>query len=65
MKTREKTREILLRLLRDDPSIATDELAAAMGITRKGVEWQIRRLKQDGKLKRIGPDKGGSCEVLK
>lgn len=60
----EKAREKLLRMLRNNPHAATDELAAALGITRKGVEWQIRRMKQDGKLKRIGPDKGGRWEVL-
>lgn len=60
----EKTREKLLRVLQDNPYAAADESAAAMGITRKGVEWQIRRLKQEGLLKRIGPDKGGRWEVV-
>ena len=40
-----------------------EELAALLDITRKGVEWQIRKLKSEGVLVRIGPDKGGSWEV--
>ena len=59
-----ENREKLLRVLQNSPYAAADELAAAMGITRKGVEWQIRRLKQEGLLKRIGPDKGGRWEVV-
>ena len=61
--TREKTREKILRLLRENQRISMDELADSLGLTRKGVEWQIQRLKTSGKLKRIGPDKGGYWEV--
>ena len=62
--TREKTRENILRLLRDNPQASTAELAATLGITRKGVEWQLRKLKTEGILNRSGPDKGGRWEVL-
>lgn len=63
-KTREKTREKILRLIGSSPSISTEELATAVGITRKGVEWQIRQLKAEGVLKRVGADKGGHWEVV-
>ena len=63
-KTREKTREKILRLMRENPHISTDELAGTLGITRKGVEWQVNRMKKEGVLKRIGGDKGGHWEVL-
>lgn len=36
-KTRKKTREKILRLLRDNPRLSTEELAEALGITRKAV----------------------------
>jgi ATP-dependent DNA helicase RecG len=35
-----------------------------MGLTVKGVEWHIRKMKDAGILKRIGPDKGGHWEVV-
>ncbi|MPZ44051.1 MAG: winged helix-turn-helix transcriptional regulator [Betaproteobacteria bacterium] len=62
-KTREKTREKIVELLRANPAIATVELAKGAAITPKGAEWHIRRLKEDGRLRRIGPDKGGRWEV--
>jgi ATP-dependent DNA helicase RecG len=68
-KTREKTREItrvkMLSLISENPQITTAQLADAIGITPKGVEWQIAQLKKDGLLKRIGPAKGGRWDVIK
>jgi len=29
------------------------------------VDWQIKQLKEEGKLRRIGPAKGGYWEVVK
>lgn len=64
-KAREKTSEKILRLVRENPQVSADELADALGITRKGVEWQIGRMKKQGLLKRVGPDRGGHWEVPK
>jgi predicted HTH transcriptional regulator len=63
-KTREKTREKLLRTIRGNPQVTSDELAQACGITRKGVEWQINKLKKEGVLTRVGADRGGHWEIL-
>jgi fic family protein len=38
-------------------------LAEKIGISQKGVEKQISKLKKDGILRRIGPDKGGKWKV--
>jgi ATP-dependent DNA helicase RecG len=64
VQTRGKTREKILHLIAENPLITTTELAEAAGITPKGVEWQISRLKKDGVLKRVGPAKGGRWEVV-
>ena len=63
-KTREKTREKILTLLRERPSLTTAELAVTLGITDKGVAWQLNRLCKDASLRRIGPDKGGRWKVI-
>ncbi len=65
VKTRVKTRAKMLSLISENPQITTAQLADTIGITPKGVEWQITQLKKDGLLKRIGPAKGGRWEVVK
>ena len=45
VQTREKTREIILELIAENPQITTAQLFGAIGITPKGVEWQITRQK--------------------
>jgi ATP-dependent DNA helicase RecG len=63
-KTREKTRDKILRVLAVRPEISMAGLTEQLGISTKGVEWQIREMKKAGILKRIGPDKGGHWEVV-
>jgi ATP-dependent DNA helicase RecG len=61
---REETREKILRLIFHDPQITTDKLANIIGISQKGVEWQVAQLKKDGLLERIGPTKGGHWKIV-
>lgn len=61
-KTREKTREKILELISSNPQITQNELADNLGITAKGVEWQLKKLKDEGVLKRVGGAKGGHWE---
>jgi predicted HTH transcriptional regulator len=42
----QKTREKILRLIREYPEITTSELAEKSGVTSKGVEWNINKLTQ-------------------
>ncbi len=60
----EKTREKLLSVLKATPYITMNELAEIVGISKKGVEWQMAKLKKEGRIKRIGPDKGGHWDVM-
>ena len=62
IETREKTREKIIHLIRENSYISMRELADRIGITEKGVEWQIKRLKKEGILKHIDPAKGGHWE---
>ena len=34
------------------------------GLTRRGVEWNLRKIKSEGIIKRVGPAKGGHWEVI-
>ena len=64
MKIRVKTEVNIIALIKENPLITIPELAAKIGLTVKGVEWNIKKLKEDGKLKRIGPAKGGYWEIV-
>ena len=65
LKTVEKTVEKILELIEANPKITQKELMEKTGLTRRGVEWNLSKLKEGGKLRRIGPDKGGHWEVIK
>ncbi len=63
--TTQKTTQKILELIRENPAISTVELAERCALTRDGVNYQIRKLKKEGYIVRIGPDKGGAlgdCE---
>lgn len=61
---RNRTREKILALIAEHPSITTAELAEQIDISTKGIEWQLAKLKAAGTLRRVGPDHGGHWEVL-
>ncbi len=61
--TMEETREEIIRMIKENPKITMKELANKIGISDKGIEWNIRKLKDSGILKRIGPTKGGHWEI--
>lgn len=60
---REKSREKILEIIRANPQVTISELAASTGLSVKGIEKNIRLLKLENLLKRIGPDKGGRWVV--
>ncbi len=39
-------------------------MSAALGLSVKAIEKNVRLLKSAGRLRRIGPDKGGHWEVV-
>lgn len=62
-KTTEKTTEKILLLIRENPSMTTEELADACGLTADGIFYQIKKLKQRGILTREGGRKEGRWNV--
>lgn len=58
-----KTEEKILQLLRENPQCSTQRLGDALGISKRAVLKQIEKLKQQGRLARIGPPKGGYWQV--
>ena len=39
-------------------------MAAALGMSIEGIDKNIRKLKMEGTIIRVGPDKGGHWEII-
>lgn len=63
-KSSPKTEQQIIELIRENASITTEQLGEALGITKRAVLKQIEKLKDQGRLQRVGPARGGHWEVL-
>ncbi len=54
----------ILTLIKNKPSITREELSEKLGINSSAIQKHLERLKQNGILKRAGPDKGGYWEIV-
>lgn len=61
--SKEKTTQKIINLMTKNPDISIEQLASLCSLTRDGINWQIRKLKESGKIRRVGPDKGGHWEI--
>ncbi len=60
----EKTSKKILSLLSQDCMMTTAMLSSLLNISERAVSKQLRNLQIQGRLHRVGPDKGGHWEVL-
>jgi ATP-dependent DNA helicase RecG len=64
-KTTLKTEARILALLRKHPEASRTELARLLGgISTDGVKYHLEQLKKAGRIRHIGPNRGGHWEVL-
>lgn len=63
-KPRLKSKDAILELLLAHPEYSSRKLSEAVGISAKGVEKYLAKLKKEGLIRREGPDKGGRWIVL-
>ena len=62
---RQKTADRILTFLRENPWAGRREIARALADTTEGsVRYQIDKLKAVGRLRRVGPDRGGHWRVI-
>jgi len=59
-----KTDKQLILLLSERLRMTIPELAEALEMTTQGIEKQIAKLRREGRLRRVGPAKGGHWEVM-
>jgi ATP-dependent DNA helicase RecG len=65
VKTRVKTPEKILASLSKNPNQTLAEIALALGNALSTIERVSSKLSKEGRLKYVGPKKGGHWEVLK
>ena len=60
----EQSPEKILNAIRKDHLITRQELMKVTGLSRNGVEWQIKKLRAAGKLDRVGTTRKGFWVIL-
>jgi len=63
-KSSQKSSQVIIDLIKVNPNVTTDELASQLNMSRRNIAKHIAKLKEEEKLKRIGPDKGGYWKVV-
>ena len=63
-KDSQKSTQKILELMQNDPTITIADLALSIGITEWAIKKQIRKMKAQGRIQRIGPDKGGHWQTM-
>ena len=65
LKTTLKTTQKIIELIRQDSKITIDQMAMELGLTRDGINYNIKKLKKDGRLRRIKDDNGEHWDIIK
>jgi ATP-dependent DNA helicase RecG len=63
-KSSPKTEERILDLIAQNPRISTAEMGEALRVSKRAILKQTRGLQDQGRLRRVGPARGGYWEVL-
>jgi ATP-dependent DNA helicase RecG len=59
-----KTPAAILSLLSEEPELSFAQIATKLGKSDSAIKRAVRKLREAGRLERIGPDKGGYWKVL-
>ena len=61
--TKDKTSVQIIELMKENPSITLQQVAEKIGLSKRAVEMQVKKLREQGKVNRIGATKNGLWEV--
>lgn len=59
----ETTQEKIINLIKKNPSITQVEMAKVLDLTRDGIAYNIKALKEKGRIERVGSTKKGSWKI--
>ena len=60
----QKTREAILGMINQNAKVTSTQMAKSLGINRSAVSKHLKKMQEDGIIKREGPDKGGKWIIL-
>ena len=63
-KSGQKTRDAILGLIAQNAKVTSTQMAEALGINRSAVSKHLKKMQEDGIIKRDGPDKGGKWVIV-
>lgn len=61
----QKTRKVILDLIENDEKITSTKIAQTLGINRSAVSKHLKKMQDEGMIRREGPDKGGKWIIVK
>lgn len=59
------TQEKILNLIKNNPEITQTQMAEVLGLIRDGISYNIKQLKENDVIDRIGPTKNGKWIIKK
>ena len=59
-----ETKDLIIDIIKQDPHIPAAEIAMQLNMSSRGIEKQIRKLRELGKIKRTGGRFGGYWEIV-
>lgn len=57
--------EKVIQIIEEKPDVTIKEIASLLGKSNRRAEEQIRKMKEQKIIRRVGPDKGGYWELIK
>ena len=63
-KSGQKTRDAILDMIAQDAKVTSTQMAEALGINRSAISKHLKKMQEDGIIKREGPDKGGKWVII-
>ncbi|WP_350311880.1 winged helix-turn-helix transcriptional regulator [Bacteroides acidifaciens] len=63
-RTKTEQKNIIIELIRENPTITRVELAEKMELHESSVQRRLEALVKEGKLRHLGPTNGGIWEVI-
>ena len=61
----QKTREAILDLIRNNAKVSSTQMAKTIGINRSAISKHLKKMQEEGIIRREGPDKGGKWVIVR